>query len=148
MGASNTMWTAERVQYLRDNYKTQFTGDIAKALGDVFTRNAIIGKARRLGLSADFRLQPYRQRTGKLVKKEAKLKPRVRKPMEEIRIKRLRKPVSIVELESWHCREIVQDNPVRYCGKQKADGSSYCAEHHRKNHHHVQHSKVEKYYGL
>jgi len=39
--------------------------------------------------------------------------------------------VSLIDLMNWHCRApIPQDiGPVRYCGKPKADGSSYCPGH-------------------
>jgi hypothetical protein len=155
MGAKNNLWTEQRVQYLRDNYRSEFTRDIVKALGGVFTRNAVIGKAQRLGLQADFRLGPRREKSGEIVVKKIKVSPRGKpiatrrdNPMEEIRTKRLHKPVPFMELESWHCREIIKDNPTMCCGMQRLEGSSYCPEHHRKNHVNVSQHRVEKYYGL
>lgn len=147
-------WTPERVQYLRDNYKTMLTYDIAKHFGEPFTRNSVIGKARRLGLQADFRQGPHRNKTGQLTVKKPTISPRGRiiiqreKPMDEIRVKVLRGPVTFMDLESWHCREIVREKPVMYCGHPKTEGSSYCLEHHNKNHTRVGNTKVEKYYGL
>ena len=155
MPNNNPDWTQERIQFVRDNYKTMLASDIAKALGNLFSRNAIIGKAGRLGLRADFRLVPHRKRTGELRTRVTKVRPRARilekwkETMEELRIKRLVGLVDILQLEVWHCREIVQEKPgVLYCGHHKADGSSYCLEHHNKNHNRLSISKVEKYYGL
>jgi len=154
---TNPDWTDERIQFLRDNYKTMVVRKIAEAFGELFTRNAIIGKARRLGLQADFRQGPHRSRSGELTVKKPNISPRGRiiikredRPMEEIRVRKLAsKPVDIMELEGWHCREIVVEKPtVLYCGKHKTDGSSYCLDHHNKNHTRVGNVKVEKYYGL
>jgi len=153
----NPDWTDERVQFLRDNYRTMLAENIAKEFGYLFTRNAIIGKARRLGLQSDHRMRPARRGPKRvLTTLKPKISPRIKiivkreKPMmEEIRMKRLSgKHVGIMELEGWHCREIVQEKPsVLYCGRQQADGSSYCLEHHNKNHTRVSNSKVEKFYG-
>ncbi|MFG1247287.1 hypothetical protein [Xanthobacter flavus] len=35
-------------------------------------------------------------------------------------------PVSIIDLESWHCRRVVQEAPALYCGQPKAFGTSWC----------------------
>ena len=152
MPNNNSEWTEERIQFLRDNYKTMVARQIANELGDVFSRNAIIGKARRLGLQADFRLRPHRSSSGELVTTLLKVQTRQRRAaVDEIRMQRLRSTghVDIMGLESWHCREIVQEKPgVLYCGKHKTDDSSYCLEHHNKNHHRLNVSKVERYYGL
>jgi len=151
----NPNWTPERLQYLRDNYRTMLAADIAKHFDGLFTRNAVIGRARRLGLQSDHRMRPARRgpRPGKLTTTKSKISPRGiivkrEKKMDEIKLKVLRGPVTFMQLESWHCREIVRDKPIMYCGHQKAQGSSYCLEHHNKNHTRIGHSKVEKYYGL
>jgi hypothetical protein len=149
----NPDWTPERVQYLRDNYRTMLAADIAKTFG-VFTRNAVIGKARRLGLQSDHRMRPARRGPKRvLTTTKAKISPRGiivkrEKVMDEIKLKVLRGPITFIDLEPWHCREIVRDKPVMYCGHHKMQGSSYCLEHHSKNHVRMANSRVEKYYGL
>lgn len=45
------MWTDERVAKLKELWESGHSGgEIVKALGGVFTRNAVIGKVHRLGL--------------------------------------------------------------------------------------------------
>lgn len=50
MRIAHTFWTDEEVAYLRQNWLKATATEIAKALGKSFTRNAVIGKAHRLGL--------------------------------------------------------------------------------------------------
>jgi len=147
----NPNWTPERLQYLRDNYRTMLAADIAKHFDGLFTRNAVIGRARRLGLQSDHRMRPARRGPRRiLTTTKPKVSPRGKQEakVEEVKLKILRGPVTFMQLENWHCREIVKDKPIMYCGHHKADGSSYCLEHHNKNHVRLSNSRVEKYYGL
>lgn len=35
--------------------------------------------------------------------------------------------VALVDLEHWHCRRIVAEQPYRFCGREKAFGTSWCS---------------------
>lgn len=157
MPVKGVEWTEESKQFLRDNYKTMSAAEIASKLGGVYSRNAVIGKARRLGLSADTREIPARRgKPPELTTTKKKFHPRGRFNNREKEdapvakaVRLLDIPVTIMDLEAWHCREIVEETPVvKYCGKQKIDSSSYCPDHHRKNHAFVPTSRLEKYYGI
>lgn len=50
MAVESKPWTEEEIQFIRDAWATSSAGKIASALGR--TRNAIIGKVHRMGLSA------------------------------------------------------------------------------------------------
>ena len=45
-------WTAEKVEFLKKNWGLATARELAEQMGAGFTRNSIIGKASRLGLSA------------------------------------------------------------------------------------------------
>ena len=95
-------WTDERVDVLKqlwDEGKT--ASQIASVLG--ITRNAVIGKAHRIGVS--------------------------RRPSP---IKRRKPGVTILELTDRMCKWPIgdpRDNDFRFCGKQSANGLPYCQDH-------------------
>lgn len=35
--------------------------------------------------------------------------------------------VALVDLEHWHCRYVVVESPYRFCGQEKAFGTSWCS---------------------
>ena len=45
-------WTDEKVEFLKKNWGSCTARELAEKMGAGFTRNSIIGKASRLGLSA------------------------------------------------------------------------------------------------
>jgi len=95
-------WNIAREARLRDLWKDGWTTrDIAAELGGV-TRNAVIGKAHRLGLSQ--RPQP------------------VKKHDEEIDVKRAERACQFI------AGDICDD--AHKCGETVKHGSSYCPEHH------------------
>jgi GcrA cell cycle regulator len=122
-----TLWDADRLS----------AAEIATEMGNGLTRNAVIGKARRMGL------------------KEKRAKSREGSKHHDIKLprplkaKKFREPVpapmpieplniGYLELETHHCREIVcsGDNglPVS-CGHPTVAGYSYCAWHKSINYH-------------
>jgi GcrA cell cycle regulator len=122
-----TLWDADKLS----------AEGIAKELGHGLTRNAVIGKARRMGL------------------KEKRAKSREGSKHHDIKLpralkgKKFREPVpapmpieplniGYLELEAHHCREIVcsGDNglPVS-CGHPTVAGYSFCAWHKSINYH-------------
>lgn len=98
------MWTDERVEKLRELWgRGMSASEIAEMLGDV-TRNAVIGKAHRLGLSG--RPSPIKK-----------------KPT---------RGATILSLTERMCKWPVGDpkHPdFHFCGKAAAPGMPYCAEH-------------------
>ena len=136
----NNIWTEDKVAFLRQHYGTMLSREIADHLG--ISRNSVIGKACRLGLQSThgITIKPGRPRIAMIMKP----KPKPKKPAVPKQYGR----VSFEQLEQWHCREIVQDVPVRYCGAEKIDHSSYCRDHHNQNHVVVRHINVEKHYGV
>jgi hypothetical protein len=150
-GKPNPRWTPARTQFLVDNYKTMSANNIADHLGWGFTRNAVIGKAGRMGLHADVRLQPRREPTGELKNRKTKVSPRPRMTgvapfVAPPKPKKRFGTVEIMELEQWHCRAIVGAMPTVYCGMEKIEASSYCLDHHRIYHVTVAANRVEKHF--
>jgi GcrA cell cycle regulator len=130
-------WTDERVEQLKKLWAEGLSASqIARVLGEV-TRNAVIGKVHRLGLSG--RASPARIE-----------RPRYPKPARRMVKPMLAEPVIIAEPEpepepgEWTTvltlRERMCKWPIgnpgdanfRFCGRKSADGASYCAEHSRK----------------
>lgn len=136
------IWTKENIEILRSMWGAHLTKDIAAKIPGA-TKNAVIGKAHRLGLH---RLNDEHSKfcTQLALKKKfpRKKKKTIRKPSvngisiadEQPRIDKCDKHLSMESLRPHHCRwPMWADNgAVReklYCGKRKGAGS-YCAEHH------------------
>jgi len=86
------------------------------------TRNAVIGKCRRLCMP--FRDPPVRVRKPRIYKYRPRVKPKP--PRVEPN-----GTVTIYQLRSDDCRFPLGDFPFVFCGKEQQDGSSYCPEHFR-----------------
>lgn len=97
-------WTDERIQQLKDLWSQGLSAsEIADILGDI-TRNAVIGKAHRLGLSG--RPSPIKK-----------------KPT---------RGATILALTERMCKWPVGDpkhHDFHFCGKNALNGLPYCAEH-------------------
>lgn len=97
-------WTDERIQRLKDLWSQGLSAsEIAETLGEV-SRNAVIGKAHRLGLSG--RPSPIKK-----------------KPV---------KGATILSLTERMCKWPVGDpkhQDFHFCGKPSLAGLPYCAEH-------------------
>jgi GcrA cell cycle regulator len=97
-------WTDERIEQLRDLWNDGASAsDIAEVLGDV-TRNAVIGKAHRLGLTS--RPSPIKRRPNR--------------------------GATILSLTERMCKWPVGDPKhadFHFCGKPSSQGMPYCAEH-------------------
>jgi GcrA cell cycle regulator len=134
-----TTWTMERIALLKDRICAGFSsGEIARELG--VSRNAVIGKTNRLGLSP-FNLK----QTG--VRKNAH--PRPGAVMQQTILRALcagsqlslpevprdnAKAHSLFELQQWHCRWPIGDpssESFGFCGRRSIDGLPYCATHAR-----------------
>lgn len=144
---SSVFWPVAMKERLRELYSTappvSFT-DIADLLNKQFdakySRESVIGQARRLGLS------------GKKPASSANKTPRIRivAPNKNSNQKRLVQPapnkemialrcveitplkVSLIDLEPGQCRYPYggdDGEPITFCGHGKQDGSSYCTPH-------------------
>lgn len=130
-------WTDERVEALRKLWMEGRTASqIAKELGDV-TRNAVIGKVHRLGLSG--RPSPIKRkqkRTTEVVKK-AKPTQKIVQNVQPIRSivqdeVAVAGGASLLDLKERMCKWPIGDpksSNFRFCGQKSSDGLPYC-EHH------------------
>jgi len=134
-------WTEDRIKLMVELWQSSHSASqIAERLGGV-TRNSVIAKIHRLGLS-------YRggSKQGN-PRPKAKRKPR-RKPVHvplgnPIRVSLDAEPlppacetdiprVALVDLEPHHCRWPVndpRDADFGFCGQQKVAGTPYCMHH-------------------
>lgn len=141
MFATTSPWTEERIALLKSHFEAGLTcSQIARAIG--VSRNAVIGKLSRLGLS-----RPRNASGGALVRKEAKLRgPRAvtqRRILDGLRAMAV--PVaepevasafrcSLLELDRDTCRWPVSDPDradISFCGRRRVDGLPYCPGHAR-----------------
>lgn len=105
-------WTDEKIGKLKKLWSEGLTtGEIGKRLG--VSKNAVVGKAHRLGLKG--RPSPIKRQTKTVeVKKEA---PRI---------------FTLTDLSAATCRWPIGDpkhEDFRFCGKPVAAGKPYCGEH-------------------
>jgi GcrA cell cycle regulator len=128
-------WTDDRVDKLKALWKKGLSASqIAEELGENITRNAVIGKAHRLGLSS--RPSP--------VKKPAQAKPRKAAPKKaatapaasaaatapEMRNKPGK--ITILELTDRICKWPLGhpgEDDFQFCGSKSVPGQPYCAFH-------------------
>jgi len=119
-------WNADALATLKDLLAAGRTSrEIAERLG--VTRNAVIGKSRRIGLN-------WAARKAKPSKPPLR-RPRKRKPLPFMARRAKPKPsgpVHFRNLEDHHCRWIPgEPSSQLYCGAERVQGSSYCGTHTR-----------------
>ena len=129
-------WTPERENQLRELWTAGLSASrIAAELGGT-TRNAVIGKAHRLGLSG----RASRKGSGdsksgmRLVSRvstprvpRAQIRPRYVEPVERSEF-----AVSLEQLTDKHCKWPLGDPRTRefhFCGGTRSEGMSYCEYH-------------------
>tara|TARA_B100001971_G_C18169183_1_gene526045 strand:- start:339 stop:1007 length:669 start_codon:yes stop_codon:yes gene_type:complete len=150
-------WTQDRVAILEKMWTDgKSAAEIAKALGEGVTRNAVIGKAHRMGLSG----RPSPIKKSKTSAKAAAPKAAVKTPKSQIKAKKEKpsekealpkniKPIpaapvkkkkemptgqglSILDLTDRICKWPFgdpQDADFHFCGDAVHPGKPYCAEH-------------------
>lgn len=113
-------WTEERIKQLKSLWEQGLSASqIASELGEGITRNAVIGKAHRLGLKS--RPSPLKAATPP---KPAPKKPKEKKPAAE--------KVSILTLTERICKWPIGhpgEPDFHFCGKKSIPGQPYCAKH-------------------
>lgn len=118
-------WTDERIELLKklwaDGYIAHF---IAIQLGGGITKNAVVGKALRLGLE--------KRKPGSVTQHTpGRPTPYTPRPVRESDT--AWHPflgIALVDLEPAHCRYPKGDSNFLFCGQPKRSGSSYCSHHH------------------
>ncbi len=120
-------WTDERVARLKELWAQGYSArQIAEELGGV-TRNAVIGKANRMGLSKPTKSSITRQRK----REEGE---RVRPVAEEAVIVTPDSGVSILTLTTATCRWPIGhpgEEDFFFCGARTKPGQPYCEAHSR-----------------
>jgi len=140
-------WTDERVAVLKKLWTDGLSASqIAKQIGGV-TRNAVIGKVHRLGLSG--RAAPARPRTPSI--KIARPRPAIStapRPMHHhmpapVRLREAELPPidipengpsNVLELGAHMCKWPIGDpakTEFRFCGRKCGEGAPYCTDHAR-----------------
>src|SRR5260370_29612666 len=141
MTGTQTTWTTERIALLKDRIDAGLScGQIAREIG--VSRNAVIGKANRLGLS--------RFKSATAGQPERTGAPSIARPRFATQHRTLlalrAKPqlafaevpgdsanrCSLSELQQWHCRWPIGDPTAEdfgFCGNKPVDGLPYCPAH-------------------
>lgn len=147
MHVRGSEWSEERVERLKALHARGLSCSImAYEIGGV-SRNAVIGKLHRLGLSNasstihrdnQFGRKPRkpREKTVRIVRANGNSNKMRMFTAAKIEVEALRcaevdpLKVSLIDLDPHQCRYPVNDvSPFLFCGHQKMDGSSYCAPH-------------------
>lgn len=146
-------WTDERVEQLKKLWADGLSASqIARVLGEV-TRNAVIGKVHRLGLSG--RASPARTERPRYPKPARRLvtsKPAAPEPVIVEEIESEPEPgewTTVLTLRERMCKWPIGnpgDETFRFCGRKAGDGVPYCAEHARKAYQpaHVKRDRMRK----
>ena len=127
-------WTYERIEKLKKLWDEGLTASrIAAELGDV-TRNAVIGKAHRLGLSG--RMTAKRPKNGISIIRKKKIHSTSINKIIEISpvIDEPMNPTSFQDIKDGLCRWPLgepEDVTFKFCGRNTNEGFVYCTSHHK-----------------
>jgi GcrA cell cycle regulator len=133
-------WTSDRVTALRRMWAEGLSGgQIAARLGGT-TRNAVIGKVHRLGLSKRATTVRTKSRRPRQLRTPAVPRPPAPRqvpyvPPEELVIPPAER-VAFGDLESRHCHWPIgdpHDADFAFCGRPAARGRPYCDYHHARS---------------
>jgi GcrA cell cycle regulator len=122
-------WTEDRVDKLKALWKKGLSASqIAEELGENITRNAVIGKAHRLGLSSRPSpvKKPAQAKRKPAAKKAAPAAPKEPKPEEKP------EKITILELTDRICKWPLGhpgEDDFQFCGRPSVAGQPYCTFH-------------------
>ena len=131
-------WTNERVEFLRQNWGKHTARELAEKMGTGFTRNSIIGKASRLGLSAKIKTRAATSNESfdhALDDKNSKLKKSRRTKFKSLIIEKdfePENPKQLEELSDNDCKYPIghpNEKDFYFCGRSSLKDFSYCKLH-------------------
>lgn len=143
-------WTEERIETLRKLWTEGLSASEISSRIAGFSRNAVIGKLHRLGLSAETRSKPHLAVGGRKAARIYKRKGREMRAAKASAARRVSAPVPraetyvppimsetappnatpLLETRSDQCRWPYGDTDFVFCPEDHIPGSSYCAGHH------------------
>jgi GcrA cell cycle regulator len=149
---SRPAWTDERVTRLKALWGEGFSAKVvANDLGGL-SRNAVLGKVHRLGLSKDPRRQEQTKREVRVQANRPRRIPKIAMALavepplrRHTGIPECRRPlefvpplpplnVPILDHQHGQCREVTgHDGLALFCGHPAIEGTSWCAHHHSVN---------------
>lgn len=123
---TKSTWSDDRVELLKSLWGAgKSAAEIAQQLGGGISRNAVIGKAHRLGLSG--RASPVQKKVDKVAAAAI-----ARAAAEEVSYERSPTGVNLLQLSDKTCRWPIGD-PKRegfhFCGSRPMPGVPYCGHH-------------------
>ena len=125
-------WTHERREQLKKLWEAGYTAsNIATELGGI-TRNAVIGKAHRLGLSGRMKSKS-KVSSVSIVRKRKMPVNKNSKIIELTTSVEPMNPTSFADIKDGLCRWPLgepEDLDFKFCGRKCAEGMIYCTEHH------------------
>tara|TARA_A100001011_G_scaffold88321_1_gene92724 strand:+ start:252 stop:749 length:498 start_codon:yes stop_codon:yes gene_type:complete len=131
-------WTKENVEFLKKNWGSATARELAEKMGPGFTRNSIIGKASRLGLSAKIKTRTATSNESfenTIIDKDIKSKKGRRSKFKSLIIEKdfePENPKTLEELEDGICRYPIghpNEKDFYFCGRTSVKDFSYCRLH-------------------
>jgi GcrA cell cycle regulator len=128
-------WTEERIEALKTLWPHHTSRQIAAKIG--VTRNSVIGKAARLGLTMEHKAEIHPQTNNKTIRLLTVVRKNVKDPTPEFKqrcVEIVPRHLTIHQLEANDCRYPAggdkAGDPITFCGHSRKEGSSYCDAHH------------------
>ena len=133
-----SQWTKENIEFLRLHWGTCTAREISEKMGGSFTRNSIIGKASRLGLSAKIKTRKATSNSNlenNLKENNIKARRGRRSKFKSLIIEKdfePENPKQLEELEDGICRYPIghpNEKDFYFCGRTSVKDFSYCRLH-------------------
>ena len=131
-------WTKENVEFLKKNWGLATARELAEKMGPSFTRNSIIGKASRLGLSAKIKTRTAASNENfdkSINDKNTKIKRGRRSKFKSLIIEKNfepENPKQLEELDENSCKWPIghpDEKSFYFCGRSSLKDFSYCKLH-------------------
>jgi len=133
-----SQWSKENIEFLQKHWGTCTAREISEKMGAGFTRNSIIGKASRLGLSAKIKTRKATSNSNlenNLEENNIKSKKGRRSKFKSLIIEKdfePENPKQLEELEDGICRYPIghpNEKDFYFCGRTSVKDFSYCRLH-------------------